>query len=172
MNRPDLVLSQLGETSKDLIGSYNQAYLKRLKLMGFTEDNLSPRFHIPDVEITPWPPPLSNVDRHLHLRVRAHDSEQPLDRLKVDVNDVPVYGIRGLNLRDKATGMWEQDLDIELGVGRNKVQLSTLNVGGAESLKETFEVTYTGKAARPEPQVSLIVRSGPLRSSNLAHPGC
>ncbi|MEZ0368078.1 MAG: caspase domain-containing protein, partial [Candidatus Sericytochromatia bacterium] len=41
----------------------------------------------------------------------------------------------------------ERELDIELGNGRNRIQVSCMNAKGVESLRETAELSYTGPAA-------------------------
>ncbi|MGA2078880.1 MAG: caspase family protein [Terriglobia bacterium] len=154
LNRPDLLLQRLGNPSKELIEAYHQAYLKRLRLMGFNQKKLTTDFHFPEVEIPRRPPPFSE-SRNLRVQVRAHDSQQLLQSLNVYVNDIPIYGMGGLSLRDKATHMWEQYLDVELGAGPNKVQVSVLNAGGAESPKETFEINYTGPV-KPHPDLYVV----------------
>jgi hypothetical protein len=158
LNRPDLVLERLGHAPQELIDTYYTAYQKRLKKMGFTEEMLGDDFHLPEIEILNRDVlPLSTEDKHLTFTVKATDSKYLVDRLNVFVNDVPIYGTDGIDLRKKKTSTYEQELSLELSNGRNKIQVSVLNQQGAESLKETFEVEYT---STPVPSELYVVAVG------------
>ena len=50
-NRPDIILDRLGYADSALVSAYHQAYQKRLKKMGFTEEMLEDDFHLPEIEI-------------------------------------------------------------------------------------------------------------------------
>nr|MBI3613812.1 caspase family protein [Nitrospirota bacterium] len=146
-NRPDIVLARLGLASPQQIEPYKQAYQKRLKKMGFTEAMLGNDFHLPEVAVLTKDLPLSTDKKSLSLRVKATDDKYQLDRLNVFVNDVPIYGIAGLPLREKHLQTVEQDVLVPLAAGKNKIQVSVLNVQGAESLKETVYLTSTAQPA-------------------------
>ena len=155
-NRPDLVLSRLGLAPPELIQSYRLAYEKRLKKMGFTEQMLKRDFHLPEVEVLTKDVPVSLPTPTLTLRVKASDSEYPLDRLHVFVNDIPIYGTAGLPLPAKQLKTHEQDLQVPLVAGRNKVQVSVLNQQGVESLKQTVYTSSTAPTAPPDVYVVAI----------------
>ncbi|MFA5834130.1 MAG: caspase family protein [Bacteroidota bacterium] len=71
----------------------------------------------------------------------AHDSLYTLDRINVYVNDVPVYGIKGISLRANNLHYYTQPITVQLARGKNKIQVSVINSIGTESLKETFDIT-------------------------------
>ena len=73
----------------------------------------------------------------------ATDSKYLLDRLNVYVNDVPIYRVKGIDLRKKNVSTHEQNITLKLSNGKNKIQVSVLNQQRAESLKETFEIIYS-----------------------------
>jgi WD40 repeat protein len=150
LNRPDIVLKRLGQTSDDTIESYRRAYEKRLKKMGLTEQMLGTDFHLPELQILTSDIPVSVNQTALTLRVRATDSKYSLDRLNVFVNDIPVYGTAGLPLQNKQTKVHEQEIQVPLVRGRNKIQVSVLNQQGTESLRETVYTTSTGAVASPD----------------------
>ena len=154
-NRPDKVIERIGLAPPDLVDAYRQAYQKRLKRMKFTEDMLSDEFHLPEVAPNPGLP-LSTGEKALKLKVRASDSKYPLDRLNVDVNGVPIYGANGLDLRKLHSMNWEQEIEVELSSGRNRVDVSVLNEKGAESLKETYSIQCNAPARKPNLFVVVV----------------
>jgi WD40 repeat protein len=156
LNRPDIVLKRLGRTSDDTIESYHHAYEKRLKKMGLTEQMLGTDLHLPEVELLTKDVPLSVNAAALTLRVRASDAKYALDRFNVFLNDVPVYGTAGLSLPRKQLQSHEQDIQVPLVPGRNKIQISVLNQQGVESLKQTVYTTSTAEAAPPDVYVVAI----------------
>jgi WD40 repeat protein len=144
-NRPDIVLERLGYADSTLIEAYHKAYLKRLKKMGFTEEQLSGEFHIPEsaIENFEYMPVID--EKNIDLDLNFNDSKYKLERYNIWINDVAVFGTYGKSLRDLQTQSHTITEKIELSEGRNKIQVSCLNEKGAESYKETVEITYTPK---------------------------
>lgn len=155
-NRPDIVLQQLGAASPETVQSYRSAYERRLKKMGLSEQMLSTDFHVPEVEILTRDVPVSINAAAFALRVRATDSRYALDRLNVYVNDVPVHGSGGIVLREKNTQSHEQEIQVPLLPGRNKIQVSVLNQQGTESLKQTVYTTSSAQFAPADVYVLAI----------------
>jgi hypothetical protein len=149
-NRPDIVLARLGMASPDVVQSYRLAYARRLKKMGMTEEMSGHDFHLPELEVMTTDVPVSVGTSTLNLRVKAIDSKYTLDRLNVFVNDVPLYGTAGLPLPNKQLQTFEQELQIPVVSGRNKIQISVLNQQGVESLKQTVYTSSTAQMAPPE----------------------
>ena len=152
LNRPDKVLSALAVVGVDTsnVSTYRQAYQKRLEKYGFTEDMLSDDYHVPKCVIKNEDSlPLTSSDSDVKLDIEALDSLQLLDRLNIYVNDVPVYGISGIDLRPQNTPQYDTTLTLPLSSGQNKIQVSVLNQGGAESLKATIYITYDAPAKKP-----------------------
>lgn len=143
-NRPDIILDRLGYADRSLIAAYHQAYLKRLKKMGFTEEMLQDDFHLPEIKIENLEEiPSIDDDGKLDLKLKLFDTKYPLDRINVWVNDVAIYGKDGISLRDKNVQEYSTSLSVALAKGKNKIQVSVLNQAGAESYKETIEVNCT-----------------------------
>jgi WD40 repeat protein len=147
LNRPDIVLARLGRASPDLVQRYRIAYDRRLKKMGLTEHMLGADFHLPEIELLTKDVPVSVPTSPLPLRVKATDSKYPLDRVHVFLNDVPIYGTAGLPLPNKPVRTHEQEIQVPLVAGRNKIQVSVLNQQGVESLKQTVYTTSTAQMA-------------------------
>lgn len=150
-NRPDIILDRLGYADSSLITAYHQAYLKRLKKMGFKEEMLENDFHLPGIKIENIEEmPNLNNDGSINLNLNMHDSKYNLDRINVWVNDVAIYGTNGISIRDKDVKDYKTNLQIFLAKGRNKVQVSVLNIAGVESYKQTFEIECTSGKEKPD----------------------
>jgi WD40 repeat protein/uncharacterized caspase-like protein len=148
LNRPDVVLERLGYAPKNLIAALKLARERRLKKAGFTEEMLGSDFHLPEVKITKSDPQLTKK-RDYNFTVRATDSSFPLDRLNVFINGVPIYGSRGLTLKEnagkgseKSGYVVERKITAPLTAGANRLQVSVLNSKGVESLRDSSEITY------------------------------
>ncbi|BFU94120.1 MAG: protein of unknown function [Nitrospira sp.] len=149
-NRPDIVLERLGMASQELVRSYRLAYEKRLKKMGLSDLALGIDFHLPELHIQGGDVPVSVNRATLPIRVKARDSKYALDRFQVYVNDVPVHGTSGVPIGDRAARTYEQEIQVPLVPGRNKIQVSVLNQQGTESLRETVYTTSTAEVTPPD----------------------
>jgi WD40 repeat protein len=136
-NRPDIILKELGMADSATINLYERAYFKRLKKLGIAEEDLQSDIHAPALNILKY----TRSGQLLSMNVKASDSKYALSRLHVFVNDVPVYGRRGLDIKEKDLQHFEQTIEVELMGGENKVQVSVMNNKGVESLRETVYVT-------------------------------
>ena len=143
-NRPDITLGRIGYAPKELIEGYKKAYEKRLKKMKFTEDMFSSEFRLPEIEILNKNIPLSTDKKVFTLEVIAEDEKYNLNRINVYINEVPVFGVNGIDLSGKNIHSENRNIEIELSEGLNKIQVSVLNDIGIESLKETVEIRYDG----------------------------
>ncbi|MEZ4936307.1 MAG: caspase family protein [Crocinitomicaceae bacterium] len=143
-NRPDIVLTAMHSENPDLIKVYESAYLKRLKKMGLDESHFSKELHLPTIELLNKADlPLVSETDQVSLKVKGNDSKYKLDRLQVWINDVPLYGNKGISL--ESVSEIEKEIPLELVQGMNKIQVSVLNEKGAESLKKTIDVDFQGK---------------------------
>jgi WD40 repeat protein len=149
-NRPDIVLEKIGSAPKELIEAYKNAYEKRLKKMNFNENMFNKDFHIPEIKLLSNKIPISTEKKNFSLSVKANDSRYNLDRINITINDVPIPGSAGTDLRTENTKTAEREINLELCNRTNKIQVSVLNEKGAESLKESFEINYEGKISKPD----------------------
>jgi len=154
-NRPDIILDRLGYADPELINAYHQAYLKRLKKMGFTEDMLKDDLNLPQINIENYESiPLISNDDSIKLNIKLEDKNHPLDRINIWINDVAIFGTNGISLRPKNVQNYQTSLNIPLAFGKNNIQISALNQAGVESYKETIEIECaTGKK---QPDLYLI----------------
>ncbi len=155
-NRPDIVLKRLGFAPSKVINSYRRAYEKRLQRMNFTEAMLGTEIHLPEIHITTKDLPLITADPVLHFEVQASDSLFHLDRINVFVNNIPAFGLTGIELRSMGQQSVRKQIEISLSVGKNKIQVSCLNEKGVESLWETVEVEYTRPVVKANLYLAVI----------------
>jgi WD40 repeat protein len=149
-NRPDLVLDRLGYTDSSLIKAYHKAYLKRLKKMDFTEEQLSEEFHLPEVFIkNALEIPKETDQTSVNLSLLMQDSKHSLDRVNVWVNDVAVKGMQGISLREENIKKHELNVNVPLANGDNKIEVSVLNQTGAESYKQQINIASTAGKNKP-----------------------
>ncbi len=141
-NRPDLVLSVLGYADSTTIDSYHKAWLRRLNKMGFKEIDLEGESLLPESEILNKAKlPVTTTNTSVELELRFRDSLHFLDRLFVRVNNVPVGGIRGIDVKDLKVNRLTKKINVEMAFGENRIQVSCLNQNGMESLKESVIIT-------------------------------
>lgn len=148
-NRPDKVMGRLAGISQELIDSYSKAYKKRLKKLDFSEEMFSKELHLPVVRLTTKTIPLTTKAKTLNLSVSVSDSKYLLDRINVYVNDVPVYGMKGIELKTKKVKQLEQPINLTLTNGTNKIRISCMNEKGVESLSEYLEIFCDAPAVKP-----------------------
>jgi WD40 repeat protein len=148
-NRPDKVLEQLGNPDTALIRMYRKAYQKRLKRAGFTEEMLSTERHTPGIKIVNYDTLAYNTDKsQIQLEICGTDSKYKLDRFNVWINDVPMFGSRGISLIKENTDSINKIINVPLSDGKNEINVSCINEKGVESLKESVNIIY-----HPENQI-------------------
>lgn len=156
-NRPDIVLSRLGFVPKEVVRSFHRAYQKRLQKMNFTEQMLSEEIHLPETRALTDNLPLHTAEAQVSFEVAAADAKYNLDRINVFVNNIPVYGIQGIDLREKHVRQITYPVSVALSAGKNKIQVSCLNEKGVESLLQTFEIDHRpAKVTRPRLHVAVV----------------
>jgi len=150
-NRPDIVFSKLAYSSAEEIAAYEKAYNKRVQKMGFANADLTGKLEIPEAKIMNIDElPISTTDNEISLKINASDSLHNIDRINIWVNDVPVFGMNGHSVKDKKIKKITRSFPIKLSSGRNKIQVSSTNSNGFESLKETFSIIYDVEETKPD----------------------
>lgn len=141
LNRPDIIAERLDLAPLNLIKAFKRAYQKRLEKMGYNEEMMNKDFKLPKLtvdnknEIT-----FQSASNELNIDISASDESYTLDRINIWINDVPIYGRDGINLKDDKTKKIKRKIKLHLSSGKNKIQISVLNSKGVESLKETIEI--------------------------------
>lgn len=79
------------------------------------------------------------------LDLKATDSKYNLSYINVSVNDVPVFGTKGIDINKSSSSDFEESVKILLSEGDNRIQVSVKNTKGTESLKQTTYIKYSPK---------------------------
>ncbi|MBN1524040.1 MAG: WD40 repeat domain-containing protein [Spirochaetales bacterium] len=127
-NRPDIILERIGSRNKELITFYKSLYQKRLHKLGLTETQLAMDYHVPEAKI------LDNKQdgKFVELFLLLSDEKENLKFYNIYVNDVPIFGSTGKPITGHTAQLTEH---VELCAGTNKIEVSCMNVRGAESFR-------------------------------------
>ncbi len=142
-NRPDKVLEALGNTDTALIKSYRKAWEKRIKKLGIDTTTFRDGYSVPEADFSN-----RNAIQYeqktgtLKLLIKGSDSSYKLDRFNVWVNEIPVFGQRGISIRSRNKNDLDTAVIIRLSQGENRVETSVTNVNGTESFRMPLTVNY------------------------------
>lgn len=152
-NRPDKVLQVLGSTDTLLINSYRSAYEKRIRKMGVDTTLFNDAYSVPEVDFVDRELiAYKMADKYLKLQIRGWDSTFYLDRFNVWVNEVPLFGERGITLKGRKLNYFDTTLTIELTPGQNRFEASLFNFNQIESYRKPLYVNY-------EPEKTIVPRT-------------
>lgn len=136
-NRPDIILSRMGLGTPEQVSHYRSRFQKRLKKLGLTEADLSSKPHAPEADITS----ATRDGKYLILDFTLHESKFALKSYNIYVNNVPLFPDSG---KDISTSKFSGTEKIELGEGRNKIEVSAINTAGAESFRAQAYADFNG----------------------------
>lgn len=142
LNRPDIVADRIGKSAPQLIRAYHYLYKKRLRKLNLEEGDLKLDYLLPTIQIESKPEIVTTADT-VNIWIKAWDEHYNLKQLNVYVNNVPVYGQNGYQIKENVQSIRKQ-IDIPLIHGKNKILISALNSNGVESLYESVEVVRDG----------------------------
>lgn len=141
-NRPDKVLEAMGSTDSALINSYRKAYQKRIKKLGIDTTQFKDGYSVPESDfINRDAIEYEQTKDKLTLKIKAIDSSYKLERFNVWVNEVPLFGLRGI--KTKRSNNFDTTITITLSQGENRIETSVININGTESYKMPLFVKYT-----------------------------
>ena len=157
-NRPDIVLEKI-ETHKKVTSSYYKAYLKRLDKLGFTDKQIN-SYNVPTIKIANYNKILrkyGNVTKkgELPVKIIAYDKNLNLSRINIWVNNVSVFGNKGLNIENTNSSRFESKFKLKLTPGYNNIEISCINKNFIESYKESIKIIYQPKTTK-KPNLYII----------------
>lgn len=143
-NRPDKVLEAIGSTDTALIQSYRRAYYKRIKKAGIDTARFNNKISAPEMFIV-------NMDSieyeqksgSVLLKIHAVDSLFYLSSFNLWVNDVPLFGTKGISFNGRISKSFDTSISVALTAGENKIVAAVVNAGGTESYHMPLFVKYT-----------------------------
>lgn len=137
-NRPAKVLEALGSKETELVKLYASTFDKRQKKMGASGGNIVIEA-LPEINIANRSEiPVTTGEKSLKLRLKATDKNTSIKTLQVWLNNVPVYGQKGLKV--KASANVDTTLTIPLINGVNEIRCAAINQSGNESLNEAVRI--------------------------------
>jgi WD40 repeat protein len=143
-NRPDKTLQAIGNRDMELISSYQNAYLKRIKKLNIDTLSFSDGYSVPDADIVNRDSiSYEQVNESLSLHIYGVDNTYQLDRFNVWVNEVPLYGQRGISIRNNNSNSFNKTVSIKLSPGVNQIDFSVTNANGIESYRKPLLVNYS-----------------------------
>ncbi|MEO7922551.1 MAG: caspase family protein [Chitinophagaceae bacterium] len=150
-NRPDKVLEAIGNTDTALIQSYRKAYYKRIKKLGIDTTAFRNGYSVPEADFTNR----NTIEYEqkkgtLLLKIKGMDSLYKIDRYNLWINEVPIYGQRGISIRKRNRNNFDTTIIINLSQGENRIETSITNVNGTESYRMPLVVNYTPAVKQQE----------------------
>jgi len=150
-NRPDKVLESGNPTDTALVAAYRRAYYTRLERLEidstlFRNNYIAPKAFLVDKEKIK--DTLRTTDKlKLHIICKGNSSTI-FDRFNIWVNEVPVFGSKGIGLKPRKLTEFDTTIVITLSVGENQIETSIRNINGVESYRSPITVIYA--PAQPE----------------------
>lgn len=143
-NRPNKVLEAIGSTDTTLINSYKKAYYKRLKKLEIDTTSFEEGYSVPESDFKNRDDiEYEQKNEELKLVIYGVDSTYKLDRFNVWINEIPLYGKRGISIRNRKTNQLDTTLTVQLSQGENLIETSIMNVNGTESYRMPLYVNYS-----------------------------
>ncbi len=138
-NRPDIILQRLGLGTPALIEHFRRRYERRLQKLGLREGDEGIQFqNAPRAAISG----LTIEKKQATLGFELNAEGKDLFRYNIFVNDVPLFGAVGKPVSGKKASLKES---FELSSGKNKIEVSTLDAAGNESLRDYRIVDHKDK---------------------------
>lgn len=135
-NRPDILLERIGVRRPRQAAHFRALYHARVRKLGLNEKNLTTVYeNAPEAKVIH----IKKEGKYVDLRFEVSAAEQPLVSYNIYVNDVPVHGANGTPLSGRRQFIDER---VELSSGQNKIEVSTMNHAGVESLRDSRMVHY------------------------------
>lgn len=149
-NRPDKILAHLQKyfprsRQNDLMGLYRKAYFKRLNKMDIDTAAIQGNAVYPVCEMVNSGSK-GKFDFSTTLKIFAYDSLSSLHSFNVLVNDVPIYGRKGILIQNSQARLFDTTIDIKLTDGINIVKPVVIN-------KQGFESNTASQVLRPDAAV-------------------
>jgi WD40 repeat protein len=147
-NRPDKVLERMGQvfgtTDTSLIHSYQRAYQKRMQRLGIDTSAFRNGYSIPEADfIQRNKINFEQRDSVITLHIQAKDPKFALTRFNLWINEVPVFGMKGLAVKRRPGQSFDTTVNVQLSRGENYMETSVVNANGAESFRVPLLVKYT-----------------------------
>ena len=85
--------------------------------------------------------PVSVSKKEFSFKIKAEDKSAQLSKIILSINNIPIYGAKGLILTEKSNTI-DKKIDVILTSGINKISVAVQNEKGLLSLEQSFEIMY------------------------------
>ncbi|MBC7864171.1 MAG: caspase family protein, partial [Bacteroidia bacterium] len=154
-NHPDIIANVLGYESQDVMEAYKLLYTKRIKRL---HRNINSAFNSKNRPVLRsvgnYPPVVDKSE--LELVLQFYDKTKKIKKLKVSINDVPVFGMEGYSLQLDSDGFNAYVYTIHLNSGTNKVSVRATNEDNIDSYPYTFTTYYQTDWEKNKPKLHII----------------
>lgn len=142
-NRPDKVLEAIGNTDTVFINSFKRAYYKRIKRLGIDTSQFRDGYSVPHAFFVNGDQVAAyQKNEKLRISIKASDSLYKLDRFNIWINEVPLFGLKGISIKHRRSKLFDTSFVVSLSQGTNRIETSVVNVNGTESYHMPLYVNY------------------------------
>jgi len=157
LGRSDKILDALGYEDQNIKTMHQNAYNYRLGKYGFALKKFDQIISPPKVEIVDKQDIVRYTEKQdIKLSIHAYDVLYKLDRVNITVNNWPIYGIKGFNLKKQNSDEFHRAFNVFLEPGRNCIEVSCMNEKGVCSTKDSILIQYKGNANKPNLYVFVL----------------
>jgi WD40 repeat protein len=159
-NRPDLVQREIGpitgRSDTAMAGIFYKAYQKRLARQQVDISALSKTNSLPQADIIQREK-LPNFTQNgtVELHIQARDTAAKIASLNVWVNEVPIYGVRGLDLSARKISAIDTVITLQLSQNANRIEAGVTNSQGMESFRRPLQIRFKPEIFR-KPRIYFI----------------
>ena len=123
--------------------AYRKAWLKRIKKLGIDTTYFQAGYNTPEADfVNREKIEDEQKDEMLTLHIQGSDSTGRLDRFNIWVNEVPLFGLKGITILSRRTNYFDTTITIILSQGENSIETSVTNSNGMESYRSPLLVKY------------------------------
>ncbi len=149
-NRPDKVLEAMSNADTALLKSYKLAYEKRIKKLGINAASFSEGYSVPEADFVNREAVQSeSKNEGLNLTVKATKSVYNLGQFNIWINEVPLFGMRGISIKNRNINSFDTTVNVSLSYGENRIETSVTDINGTESYRKPLIVKYNPQTKPP-----------------------
>jgi len=142
-NRPDLVYKEIPYATNEEISNFKKLYVKRIRRAGAEGKNALSSESTTELNLLNLTGNITKENK-AKLRIVAKDSKG-IESIHVKVDGVPLYGLQGKKI---GANNFNEDINIELNQGINKIEVWATNSEKVKSMTQQVVVNSLQKKAK------------------------
>lgn len=141
-NRPDLVLRSLNIKDQESINLFQKAYLKRIESLKLdTTKFTSESYFLTGDFQNRNQISFEQKKKSILLHFKA-ESKYNLSNFRLWLNEIPIFGEKGIDLSSSKTNVLDTLLSIDLSNGKNLIEASVIDQNGMESFRKPLILNH------------------------------